>query len=222
MGYNSRMALDYIRDPDRAHRETLARIRARVDLSGLPPSIDQVALRLIQASGDVSLLPDLAWSDDLLPATLAALASGASILTDSDLVAHGLIRARLPAANPVFCYLNHATARRIGRSQNITRAAAAVELWPQHLAGAVVVIGASPSALFRLLELLDDGAPRPAAILAFPVGFVDAAEAKRALADEPRGLPYLLLHGTRGGGGLATAALDALTGLGLASRSEGG
>lgn len=216
------MALDYIRNPDRAHRETLARIRARVDLAGLPPGIAEVALRLIQASGDTGLLPDLAWSADLVPACQAALARGAAILTDSDLVAHGLIRARLPAANPVHCYLNHATARRIGRSQNITRAAAAVELWPPHLAGALVVIGASPSALFRLLELLDEGAPRPAAILAFPVGFVDATEAKQELARDTRRLPYLLLHGTRGGGSLATAALDALTGLGPPPRSEGG
>lgn len=216
------MALDYIRDPDRAHRETLARIRARVDLSQLPPGIAEVALRLIQASGDAGLLPDLAWSADLVPACQAALARGAAILTDSDLVAHGLIRARLPAANPVHCYLNHATARRIGRSQNITRAAAAVELWPPHLAGALVVIGASPSALFRLLELLDEGAPRPAVILAFPVGFVDATEAKQELARDTHRLPYLLLHGTRGGGSLATAALDALTGLGPPPRSEGG
>ncbi len=207
------MSLEYTRDPDSAHRLGLARIRALVDLGGLPPGLAEVALRIIQASGDASLLPDLAWSPDLLPAVRAALAAGAPILTDSDLVAHGLMRSRLRAANPVQCFLNHPSARRIGRQNNITRAAAAVELWQPLLAGAVVVIGASPSALFRLLELLDAGAPRPAALLAFPVGFVDAVEAKRDLVRDPRGMPYLLLHGTRGGGAVATAALDALTGL---------
>jgi len=205
--------LDYIRDPDRIHRESLARIRAEVDLSGLPPGINEVALRLIHATGEADMLPDLAWSADLVLAMRQALSAGAAILTDADMVAHGLIRSRLRAANAVHCFLNDEAARSIGQAGNITRAAASVELWPPHLANAIVVIGASASALFRLLELIDAGAPKPAAILAFPVGFVEAAEAKQALARDARGLPYLLLHGRRGGAAMAVAAFNALAGL---------
>lgn len=206
------MALDYTRDPDRIHRESIARIRAAADLGHLPAGIDEVALRLIYASGEPDLVADLAWSEDLVAAVRRALADGAAILTDADMVAHGLIRSRLRPESAVHCFLNDPQAAAIGRAGNIARPAAAVDLWPPHLAGAIVVIGAAPVALFRLLELLDDGAPKPAAILAFPVGFVDAVEAKRELARDPRGIPYLLLHGRRGGGAMAVAALNALSG----------
>ncbi len=207
------MVLHYTRDPDRIFRDSIARIRAEVDLSHLPAGIDEVALRLIHASGETALLPDLAWSDDLVPVMRRALGEGAAILTDADMVAHGLIRSRLNPASAVHCFLNDPEAAAIGRAGNIARPAAAVDLWLPHLPGAIVVIGAAPVALFRLLELLDGGAPRPAAILAFPVGFVDAVEAKQELARDSRNIPYLLLHGRRGGGAMAVAALNALSGL---------
>ena len=202
---------DYLRDPDAIYRLSFAMIREAVDLSHLPPGIDEMALRLIHACAMPDILPDLAWTPDLPQAVHDALQAGRPILSDVDMVAYGVIRSRLPADNPVLSFLNTPEAREIGRRQQITRSAAAVELWAPHLAGAVVVIGNAPTALFHLLELLDGGAPKPAAILGFPVGFVGAAESKQALIDaRPDGVAWATLRGRRGGSAIAAAAINAL------------
>ncbi|MFN4309819.1 MAG: precorrin-8X methylmutase [Ferrovibrio sp.] len=202
---------DYLRDPDAIYRLSFQMIRAEVDLSHLPPGIDELALRLIHACAMPEILPDLVWTADLPLAVHDALRAGKPILSDVDMVAYGVIRSRLPANNPVLSFLNTPEAREIGRQKQITRSAAAVELWQPHLAGAVVVIGNAPTALFRLLELLEEGAPKPAAVLGFPVGFVGAAESKQALIDAaPRGVAYATLKGRRGGSAMAAAAINAL------------
>lgn len=204
---------DYLRDPDAIYRRSFALINEAVDLSALPPGIDRLAERVIHACGLPGILPDLAWTPDLPAAVQAALAAGRPVLCDAEMVVHGIIRARLPAANPVLCFLNDAAARAIGQRDGITRSAAAIELWRPHLDGAVAVIGNAPTALFRLLELLAEGAvPRPAAILGFPVGFVGAAEAKDALIADAAGIPYATLRGRLGGSAIAAAALNALAG----------
>jgi precorrin-8X/cobalt-precorrin-8 methylmutase len=152
----------------------------------------------------------LAWSDDLAPSARAALAAGAPILCDSEMVASGISRGRLPADNPVICTLNDPAIPDLAETLGNTRSAAAAELWRGQIEGAVVVIGNAPTALFHLLELLDSGWPRPAAILGFPVGFVGAAESKAELAANPRGVPFLTLRGRRGGSAMAAAAVNAL------------
>lgn len=204
---------DYLRDPDAIYRDSFARIRAAVDLSALPPGIDMLAERLIHACGMPEILPDLTFTPDLPAAVRAALDAGRPVLCDAEMVVHGIIRARLPARHPVLCFLNDPAAREIGRRDGTTRSAAAVELWRPHLQGAVVAIGNAPTALFRLLEILAEAdAPRPAAILGFPVGFVGAAESKAALIADAAGIPYATLRGRRGGSAMAAAALNALAG----------
>lgn len=203
---------DYLRDPDAIYRLSFEMIRNEVDLSGLPPGIDEMALRLIHACAMPDILSDLAWTPDLPKAVHASLQAGKPILSDVDMVAYGVIRSRLPADNKVLSFLNTPEARAIGQQKQITRSAAAVELWSPHLEGAVVVIGNAPTALFRLLELLNtEGAPKPAAILGFPVGYVGAAESKQALIDTvPAGVAYATLKGRRGGSAIAAAAINAL------------
>ena len=203
-------AYTYLKDAHAIYRRSFELIRQEVDLGVLPQSLHAVAERLIHACGDATILPDLACSDGVAQAARAALAAGAPILVDSAMVAAGIIRARL-AGNPVLCLLNDPATTELARRNGTTRSAAAVDLWQPHLAGAVVAIGNAPTALFRLLELLDAGAPAPAAILGFPVGFVGAAEAKAALASHPRGIPCLTLKGRRGGSAMAAAAVNALT-----------
>jgi precorrin-8X/cobalt-precorrin-8 methylmutase len=156
------------------------------------------------------IVADLAWSAEVAPAARHALAAGAPIIADCRMVADGVTRSRLPAQNAVICPLEDQAVPRLAREKETTRSAAAVELWQPHLAGAVVAIGNAPTALFRLLELLLEGAPRPAAILGFPVGFVGAAESKEALIDTAHGVPFLTLRGRRGGSALAAAAVNAL------------
>lgn len=203
-------AYAYLKDAHAIYRRSFELIRQEVDLGVLPPSLQPVAERLIHACGDPTILPDLGYTDGVAAAVRSALAAGAPVLVDSAMVAAGIIRARL-AGNPVLCFLNDAETAELARRNGTTRSAAAVDLWRPQLAGAVVAIGNAPTALFRLLELLDEGAPAPAAILGFPVGFVGAAEAKAALASHPRGIPYLTLKGRRGGSAMAAAAVNALT-----------
>jgi precorrin-8X/cobalt-precorrin-8 methylmutase len=209
-------AYDYLRDPDAIYRLSFELIRREVDLSHLPPGIDEMALRLIHACAMPDILPDLVWTPDLPVAVHRALQEGKPILSDVDMVAYGVIRSRLPKDNAVMSFLNKPEAGEIGRSKQITRSAAAVELWQPHLDGAVVVIGNAPTALFRLLELLVEGDAqgkkiRPAAILGFPVGFVGAAESKQALIDaKPAGVAFATLKGRRGGSAMAAAAINAL------------
>jgi precorrin-8X/cobalt-precorrin-8 methylmutase len=200
----------YLRDPDDIYRRSFAMVREATDISSVPEELRTIALRLVHACAMPQIVVDLAASPSAAEAGRAAMQSGAPVLCDVEMVAHGVIRSRLPAGNDVICTLNDPAARDIGVAKSFTRAAAAVELWPPHLAGAVVAIGNAPTALFRLLELIDAGAPTPAVILGFPVGFVGAAESKDALIGHPGALPYIALKGRFGGSALAAAAVNAL------------
>ncbi|WP_233835640.1 precorrin-8X methylmutase [Paraburkholderia sp. ZP32-5] len=202
--------LDYIRDGQEIYRQSFATIRAEANLSRIPADLEKLAVRVIHACGMVDVIDDLAFSDGAGSAGRHALAFGAPILCDAGMVAQGITRARLPANNDVICTLTHADVPALARDIGNTRSAAALELWRPRLAGSVVVIGNAPTALFHLLDLLDAGAPRPALILGFPVGFVGAAESKAALADNSRGVPYVVVHGRRGGSAMAAAAVNAL------------
>ena len=206
------LSLSYLRDPAEITRRSFALIRKEAALDRLPRALHPLALRLAHAAGDASILADLAWSEGAVMAGRKALAAGAPILVDSEMAAAGIMRARLPAASPVFCTLRRPETASLAKELGTTRSAAAVELWRPHLAGAVVAIGNAPTALFRLLELLSAGAAWPALVLGFPVGFVGAAEAKAALAGFGRNLAYVTLHGRRGGSALAAAAVNALAG----------
>jgi precorrin-8X/cobalt-precorrin-8 methylmutase len=201
--------LDYERDGAAIYRQSFATIRAEADLSGLPADLSAVAVRVIHACGMVEVVADLMFSADVGAAARGALKSGAPVLCDSEMVAHGITRARLPAGNAVICTLRDPAVPDLAREMGNTRSAAALELWRPHLAGAVVAIGNAPTALFRLLEMLADGAPRPAAVLGFPVGFVGAAESKAALAAGSHGIPFLAIRGRRGGSAMAAAAVNA-------------
>lgn len=204
--------IDYLRDPAEIYRLSFATVRAEAALDGLPADLAAVAVRLVHACGMPDIVPDLAWGGEMATRARAALAAGAPVIVDANMVGEGIIRARLPAANEIVCTLGDPSVKTRAVEAGTTRSAAAVELWPPHLDGAVVSIGNAPTALFRLLELLAEGAPRPAAILAFPVGFVGAAESKEALIADQSGLSYLTLRGRRGGSALAAAAVNALCG----------
>ena len=202
--------MDYLRDPKAIYAESFRRVRAASDLSRVPAELESVALRLVHACGMPEVLDDLVWSDDLAGAARQALAYGAPVLADCRMVAEGVIKSRLPAENDVLCTLPDPRVPALAQELETTRSAAAVELWRDRLAGAVVAVGNAPTALFHLLELIEAGGPRPAAILGFPVGFVGAAESKQALAAGDHGVPYLALKGRKGGSALAAAALNAL------------
>ena len=201
---------DYIRDGAAIYRQSFAIIRAESDLSGMPADLEKLAVRVIHACGMPDIVTDLAWSEGAGAIGRKALASGAPVLCDARMVAEGITRARLPADNPVICTLQDPRVPAMAAASGQTRSAAAVELWQERLAGAVVVIGNAPTALFRLLELLQDGAPRPALVLGFAVGFVGAAESKAALAANRLGIPYVVVNGRRGGSAMAAAAVNAL------------
>lgn len=203
--------IDYLRDPQEIYRRSFAAIRAECDLTRLPPDIAQLALRLVHACGMPDIVDDLAFSLGAAAAGRVALERGAAILCDSAMVAQGIQKHRL-ADNPVLCLLDHADTAARAAAERTTRAAAAVAAWRPCLDGAVVAIGNAPTALFRLLEELDAGAPRPALILGFPVGFIGAAESKAELAANPRGVPFVTVKGRRGGSALAAAAVNALPG----------
>ena len=201
---------DYIRDGAAIYRQSFATIRAEADLSAIPDDLKPVAVRVIHACGMVDAAQDLLFSTDVGSAARAALRSGAPILCDSEMVAHGVTRARLPADNAVVCTLRDPAVPDLAKSIGNTRSAAALDLWGDRLGGSVVAIGNAPTALFYLLEMLAAGAPKPAAILGFPVGFVGAMESKDALAENPFGVPYLAIRGRRGGSAMAAAAVNAL------------
>jgi len=202
--------LDYVRDGAEIYRRSFATIRAEADLAGLPADVAQVAVRMIHACGMVDLVGDLAWSDRVVAGARAALRAGAPILCDAAMVAAGVTRRRLPADNEVVCTLSDPSVPTLASSTGTTRSAAALELWRDRLAGSVVAIGNAPTALFRLLEMIADGAPRPAAVLGIPVGFIGAAESKDALAANELGLEYLVVRGRRGGSAITAAALNAI------------
>jgi len=205
----------YLRDGNAIYERSFAIIRAEADLSRFAPAEAEVAVRMIHACGMVELAPQIMFGADLVTAGRAALAGGAPILCDSQMVGRGITRARLPAHNEVICTLNDPRVAELAQKRGTTRSAAALELWTGRLDGAVVAIGNAPTALFRLLDLLDAGAPKPAAILGIPVGFVGAAEAKEALAADPRGVPFLTVRGRMGGSAVTAAAVNALARPGL-------
>lgn len=202
----------YLRDADAIYRQSFARIRDEVDLSRFPAELHPLVLRLVHAAGEPALAGDLVWSDGAAAAGRAALAAGAPVLVDAAMVRAGIGKRRFAQKNTVLCFLGDRRVPGLAQKFGTTRSAAAVELWRPRLAGAVVAIGNAPTALFHLLEMIAAGAPRPALVLGFPVGFVGAAEAKAALAENPLGLPFIALRGRRGGSALAAAAVNALAG----------
>ncbi|MGH6948071.1 MAG: precorrin-8X methylmutase [Kiloniellales bacterium] len=201
---------DYLTDPEAIYRRSFALARAACDLSAFPGDLAELVVRLVHAYGEPEIAKDIAWSGDPVAAGTSALKSGAPILADCNMVAAGITPRLLPLSNPVVVTLEEPGVKSLAKAEGKTRSMVSVDLWQPHLAGALVAIGNAPTALFRLLELLDEGAPRPAAILAFPVGFVGAAESKRALAEARLEIPYVTLHGRRGGSALAAAAVNAL------------
>jgi precorrin-8X/cobalt-precorrin-8 methylmutase len=200
----------YVRDGAEIYRRSFAMIRAEAELGGLDPVLERVVVRMIHACGMVDLAGDVAASPGFGAAAQAALRAGAPILCDTAMVASGVTRARLPAGNEVLCTLSDARVVDLAAQLGTTRSAAALELWREHLAGAVVVVGNAPTALFRLLELVDEGIGRPAAVIGVPVGFIGAAESKAALAEHPARLQHIVVRGRRGGSAIAAAAVNAL------------
>jgi precorrin-8X/cobalt-precorrin-8 methylmutase len=205
----------YLRDGTAIYARSFAIIRAEADLSRFSAQEADVAVRMIHACGAVEAAHHIVFGPNLVAAARGALAAGAPIFCDAEMVAHGITRARLPAGNDVICTLNDPRVPDLAKKLVTTRSAAALELWRDRLAGAVVAIGNAPTALFRLLELLDAGAPKPAAILGIPVGFVGAAESKDALAADSRGVPFLIVRGRIGGSAMTAAAVNALARAGL-------
>jgi precorrin-8X/cobalt-precorrin-8 methylmutase len=201
---------DYIRDGAEIYRRSFAIIRREADLARFSSEEERVAVRIIHACGIVEAAADIAFSPDAVAAGIAALEAGAPILCDAKMVSNGVTRARLPRDNAVICTLDAPTVPALAAAQRTTRTAAAMELWRDRMGGAVVAIGNAPTALFRLLEMLDEGVPKPACVIGMPVGFVGAAESKDALAADPRGVPFLIVRGRMGGSAMAAAAVNAL------------
>ena len=202
-------AYDYIQDGAAIYERSFAIIRAEADLTRFTGAAERVAVRMIHACGMTDLPRDIEMSAGFADVARAALWSGAPILCDAKMVANGVTRARLPANNEVLCTLDDPQVPALAAEMGTTRSAAAMELWKPRLAGAIVVIGNAPTSLFRLLELLDAGAPKPAAVIGIPVGFVGAAESKEALSKDGR-VPFVVVHGRRGGSAMAAAAVNAL------------
>jgi len=205
----------YLRDGAAIYERLFAIIRAEADLSRFSAEEADVVVRMIHACGVVEAAANIFFGGNLVAAARSALASGAPILCDAEMVAHGVTRTRLPANNAVVCTLNDPRAAALAKQHGTTRSAAAIELWGDRLAGAVVAIGNAPTALFRLLNLIGNGAPKPAAILGIPVGFVGAAESKEALAADSCGVPFLTVRGRMGGSAMTAAAVNALARAGL-------
>ena len=201
--------IDYERSPSAIYAKSFATVRAEANLSGMPEALHPVAIRLIHACGMVDLPQDLAFSDDVYTAAHSAITSGAPILCDCEMVGAGIIR-RYLQGNEVIITLNDPRVVDMAAEMGTTRSAAAVELWRDHIEGAVVAVGNAPTTLFHLLQKLDEGWPKPAAILGFPVGFVGAAESKAELAANSRGVPFISLQGRRGGSAMASAAVNAM------------
>ena len=202
--------IDYIRDGQEIYRNSFAIIRAEANLESIPPDLEKLAVRVIHACGMVDAIEDLRFSPGAGKAGRDALAAGAPILCDARMVLEGVTRTRLPANNKVICTLKEEGVAEMALEQGNTRSALALELWRPYLEGSVVVIGNAPTALFYLLEMIDAGAPKPALILGFPVGFVGAAESKAMLAADSRGVPFVIMQGRRGGSAMAAAAVNAL------------
>jgi precorrin-8X/cobalt-precorrin-8 methylmutase len=205
----------YLRDGTAIYERSFAIIRAEADLSRFSADEADVAVRMIHACGQVDMAQHIVFGGNLVAAARSALTAGAPIFCDSEMVAHGVTRARLPAKNEVICTLNDPRTAPLAAKLATTRSAAALDLWRDRLAGSVVAIGNAPTSLFRLLEMLDAGAPKPAAILGIPVGFIGAAESKEALAANPRSVPFVIVRGRPGGSAMTAAAINALARSGI-------
>ena len=203
--------LDYLRDAAEIYRQSFAAIRAEADLGRFPADVEHVVVRLIHTCGQVDVAAHVAYTDDVVARAGGALAGGAPVLCDSSMVAAGITQSRLPG-NEVVSLVADPRAAELAARRQTTRSAAGVELWANRLAGAVLAIGNAPTALFRLLELVDEGVPAPAAVLGGPVGFVGSAQSKQELIDRPRGMSYLVVRGRRGGSAMAAAAVNAMAG----------
>jgi precorrin-8X/cobalt-precorrin-8 methylmutase len=201
---------DYIRDGAAIYERSFAIIRDEADLSRFTPEQAEIAVRMIHACGRVDAAAFVDFSHDLVSSARAALQNGAPIFCDAQMVAHGITRARLPAENEVICTLRDDRVPLLAEKLGTTRSAAALELWRDRLEGAIVAVGNAPTALFHLLEMLSGGAPKPAAVLGVPVGFVGAAESKDALGDNAHGVPWLVVRGRMGGSAMTAAAINAL------------
>lgn len=201
---------DYIRDGQAIYDRSFAIIRSEANLTNIPADMEKLAVRVAHASGMVDVIDDLVFSDGAGKSGRDALRGGAPIICDARMVAEGITRARLPASNQVICTLNDPSVPELAKKLGNTRSAAALELWLPHLEGSVVSIGNAPTALFRLLEMIDQGAPKPALIIGMPVGFVGAVESKEELAANNRGVPFVIVRGRRGGSAMAAAAINAL------------
>jgi precorrin-8X/cobalt-precorrin-8 methylmutase len=199
---------DYVRDGAEIYRRSFAAIRAEADLARFPADVARVVVRMIHSCGMTDLPGDVGYSDGVVRAARAALLDGAPVLCDAQMVAAGITRARLPASNEVVCTLGDPRVAALAERLGTTRSAAALDLWGPLLPGAVVAVGNAPTALFRLLELVEGGAGGPAAVFGIPVGFVGAAESKQALARS--GLEHLVVHGRRGGSAMTVAAVNAV------------
>ena len=206
---------DYIKDGDTIYRRSFAIIREEADLSRFSPDEAELAIRMIHAAGAVEAAQYFEFGAGFVDAAKLALSAGAPIFCDAEMVARGITAARLPANNEVICTLRDPAVPELAESLGTTRSAAALELWRDHLEGAVVAIGNAPTALFHLLDMIANGAPKPAAIVGIPVGFVGAAESKDALAADPSGVPYLIVRGRIGGSAMTAAAVNALARAGL-------
>ncbi len=203
------MSYSYIRDGAEIYRQSFAIIRREADLARFTAEEERVAVRIIHACGIVEVAAEVAFAPGAVLAGIAALAAGAAILCDAKMVSNGVTRARLPQANDIICTLDDPAVPALAASMGTTRTAAAMELWRDRMDGAVVAIGNAPTALFHLLEMLDDGAPTPACVIGMPVGFVGAAESKEALIADGR-VPYLAVRGRKGGSAMTAAAINAL------------
>ncbi|WP_417433923.1 precorrin-8X methylmutase [Hoeflea sp.] len=201
-----------IRDPAEIYRRSFAIIRAEADLARFDAATQEVVVRMIHACGMVDLAGDIVVSDGFAASARAALQAGAPVLCDVEMVRHGVITRLMPAGNDVLCLLNEPQVREIAARDATTRSAAQVDLWAERMGGAIIAIGNAPTALFRLLELIDAGAPKPVAIIGVPVGFVGAVESKDALIADPRGVEFLAVRGRRGGSALASSAINAIAG----------
>lgn len=202
--------LDYTRDAAEIYRQSFATIRAEADLARFPDDVARVVVRLIHTCGQVDAAEHVAFTSDVVARAHAALASGAPVLCDSSMVAAGITRSRLPADNEVVSLVAAPAAADLAARLGSTRSAAGVDLFADRLGGAVLAIGNAPTALFRLMELVDEGAPVPAAVLGGPVGFVGSAQSKDELIARPRGMSYLVVTGRRGGSAMAAAAVNAI------------
>ena len=205
----------YLRDGGAIYRRSFAIIRAEADLARFSECEADIAVRMLHSCGMVEIAQRIVFAQGLVAAARHALDSGAPILCDSEMVSHGVTRERLPANNPVICTLRDPAVPGLAEKHGTTRSAAALDLWLDRLRGAVVAIGNAPTSLFRLLDLMDQGAPHPAAIVGIPVGFVGAAESKEALIANSHAIPYITVRGRIGGSAMAAAAINGLARIGV-------